>query len=105
MIASMRPDRDIGRRLKLRELHTLVTVAERKSMAKAAVDLALTQPAVTKIVADMERTLGVRLFDRTSRGVEATIYGRALLKWSGIIFDNVQQAIRDIEFIADSTRG
>lgn len=98
-------DRDIGRRLKLRELHTLVTVAERKSMAKAAADLALTQPAVTKIVADMERTLGVRLFDRTSRGVEATIYGRALLKWSGIIFDNVQQAVRDIEFIADSTRG
>jgi DNA-binding transcriptional LysR family regulator len=101
----MRLDRNIGRRLKLRELHTLIAVSERKSMAKAAADLGLTQPAVTKIVADMERTLGVRLFDRTSRGVEATIYGRALLKWSNVIFDDLHQAVRDIEFLMDPTRG
>jgi DNA-binding transcriptional LysR family regulator len=101
----MRWDQKIGRRLKLRDLHTLLAVAERKSMAKAAADLAVTQPAVTKAIADMEHTLGVRLFDRTSRGVDPTPYGRALLKWCDVVFDDLHQAVRELEFLADPTAG
>jgi DNA-binding transcriptional LysR family regulator len=101
----MRWEQRIGRRLKLRELHTLVAVAERKSMAKAAADLALTQPAVTKTIADMERTLGVRLLDRTSRGVEPTLYGRALLKWCSVVFDDLHQAVQELGFLAGQTAG
>jgi DNA-binding transcriptional LysR family regulator len=101
----MRWDQRIGRRLKLRDLHTLLAVAERKSMAKAAADLALTQPAVTKAVAEMEHTLGVRLLDRTSRGVEPTLYGRALLKWCGVVFDDLHQAVKELDFLADPTAG
>lgn len=101
----MRWDQKIGRRLKLRDLHTLIAVAERKSMAKAAADLALTQPAVTKAIADMERTLGVRLLDRTSRGVDPTPYGRALLKWCDVVFDDLHQAVRELKFLADPTAG
>jgi DNA-binding transcriptional LysR family regulator len=101
----MRWDQRIGRRLKLRDLHTLLAVAERKSMAKAAADLALTQPAVTKAIADMEHTLGVRLFDRTSRGVDPTPFGRALLKWCDVVFDDLHQAVKELEFLADPTAG
>jgi DNA-binding transcriptional LysR family regulator len=101
----MRWDQRIGRRLKLRDLHTLLAVAERKSMAKAAADLALTQPAVTKAIAEMEHTLGVRLLDRTSRGVEPTVYGRALLKWCSIVFDDLHQAVGELGFLADPTAG
>ena len=57
------------RRLKLRELRVLVTVAQTGSMAKAAAKLALSQPAVSKAIAEMERTLGVALLDRTPQGV------------------------------------
>ncbi|HWP17256.1 MAG TPA: LysR family transcriptional regulator [Xanthobacteraceae bacterium] len=101
----MRRDLRIARRLKLRDLHTLVVVAERKSMAKAAAELAITQPAVTKAIAEMERTLGTRLLDRTSRGVEPTLYGRALLRWCDVVFDDLHQAVQEVEFLADPTAG
>ena len=95
----------VERRLTLRELRTLVAVAERRSMAKAAADLSLTQPAVTKAIREMEHALGVRLFDRTSRGAEPTPYGRALLKWSGVILDDLHQAIKEVEFLSDLEAG
>ena len=95
----------IGRKLKLRDLHTLLAVAQRGSMAKAASDLAVTQPAVTKAIAELEKTLGVRLFDRTSKGAAPTQYGSALLKWSTVLFDDLRQAVDEIEFLADPTGG
>src|SRR5262249_25946627 len=75
-------ERRIGRRLGLRDLHVFITVAQRGSMAKAALELNVTQPAVSKVIADLEYTLGVRLLDRRPQGVEPTAYGRALLKRS-----------------------
>jgi DNA-binding transcriptional LysR family regulator len=68
-------ERKIGRRLRLRDLHVVFAVAEAGSMAKAAESLRVTQSAVSQMIADVERELGVRLFDRSHRGVEATIYG------------------------------
>jgi len=62
----------IGRRLKLHDLHVLLTVAEVGSMGKAAERLAVSQPSVSKAIADMEHTIGVRLLDRTPKGVETT---------------------------------
>ena len=95
----------IRRRLKLNDLHILLTVARRGSMGKAATELALSQPAVSKSVAYMERTLGVRLLDRTAFGAEPTLYGRALLKWGAAVFDDLRQSVNEIEFLADSTVG
>jgi molybdenum-dependent DNA-binding transcriptional regulator ModE len=54
----------VGRRLKLRDLHIVLAVAESGSMAKAAADLAISQPSVSKAIADVEHVLGLRLFDR-----------------------------------------
>ena len=68
----------IGSRLKLRDLHILLTVVQQGSMAKAAEQLAISQPAVSKAIADMEHTFGLRLLDRGRSGVEPTAYGRAL---------------------------
>ena len=70
----------IRRRLKLRQLEILLAVADAGSMAKAAMRLAISQPAISRAVADAEHTLGVPLFDRSTRGVEPTQYGRVLLK-------------------------
>src|SRR6266850_1373572 len=95
----------IGRRLTLRNLHTLVTVARRGSMAKGAAELALTQPAVSKMVADMEHTFGVRLLDRKPQGVEPTLYGQALLKWGDAVFEDLRHAVREIQSLADPDAG
>jgi len=98
-------DERVMRRLKLRELRILMTVAEAGSMGKAAVQLALSQPAVSKAIGEMEHTLGVPLLDRTAQGVEPTPYGRALLKWAIAVFDDLRQGVREIEFLADPTGG
>ena len=95
----------IGRRLKLHDLHVLLTVAELGSMGKAAERLAVSQPSVSKAIADMEHTIGVRLLDRTPRGVEPTDYGRALLRCSVGAFDKLRQGIKDIESLSDPTVG
>ena len=85
----------------LRDLHVFFIVAQRGSMAKAAVELRITQPAVSRVIADLEHALRVRLLDRSPQGVEPTIYGRALLKRGLVVFDELKQAIRDIDFLTN----
>jgi DNA-binding transcriptional LysR family regulator len=95
----------IGRRLKLRDLHVFSTVVQRGSMAKAARQLGVSHPAVSEVMADLEHALGVKLLDRSAQGVQPTIYGDALLKRSVAVFDELKQSIRDIEFLSDATTG
>jgi DNA-binding transcriptional LysR family regulator len=98
-------DKRLGRHLKLRDLNVLLTVVRCGSMGKAAAELALSQPAVSKAIAEMEFTLGVRLLDRGPQGVEPTIYARALLDRGLIAFDELRQAVKHIEYLADPTAG
>jgi DNA-binding transcriptional LysR family regulator len=95
----------IGRRLKLRDLHVLFAVAQSGSMAKAAHHLAVSQPVVSAAIASLENAVGVRLLDRGRRGVEPTIYGRALLTHGFAAFDALRQGVKEIEFLADPTVG
>jgi len=95
----------IRHRLKLRHLNVLQAVVEQGSMLKAAEQLAVSQPVVSKAIADLEQTLGLRLLERGQRGVEPTTYGRALLKRSIAIFDDLRTSVRELEFLADPTAG
>ena len=96
-------DNQIGRRLRLRDLHVFFTVAQRGSMAKAAAQLGVSTPTVSEVIADLERGIGVQLLNRSPRGVEPTIYGDALLKRTLIVFDELKQSIKDIEYLSDPT--
>jgi len=98
-------ENQIGRRLRLRDLHVLFTVAERGSMVKAAAELGISQPSVSDVIANLESALGVRLLDRTPHGVEPTMFGQALLKRGIAAFDELKQGIRDIEYLSDPTVG
>ena len=95
----------IGRRLKLRDLHVLLAVAKSGSMAKAAADLAISPPSVSKAIADVEHAVGLRLLDRGALGIEPTIYGRALLKCGATVFDELRQGVKELEFLIDPTAG
>jgi DNA-binding transcriptional LysR family regulator len=98
-------EQQLGRRLKLRDLHVFFTVADRGSMAKAAAKLGVAAPTVSEVIAELENALGVRLLDRSTVGVTPTIYGNALLKGGRIAFDELRQSIREIEFLADPRVG
>lgn len=95
----------IGRRVKLRDLHILLAVAQSGSMAQAADRLAISHPVVSKTISDLEHALGVRLLDRTSRGVEPTMYGRAFLNCGTTVFDELRRGVQEIEFLSDPTVG
>jgi len=98
-------ERHIGRRLRLRDLFVFFTVVDCGSMAKAGAQLGVSTPSISDVVADLEHTLGVRLLDRTPKGVVPTRYGQALLARGHAAFDELRQGIRDIEFISDPAAG
>jgi DNA-binding transcriptional LysR family regulator len=95
----------IGRRIKLRDLHILMAIADTGSMAKAAAKLRISHPAVSKTISDIESTLGVRLLDRGSQGAELTAYGEVLLRCGVNIFDEMQQGLRSLEHLSDPNSG
>jgi len=80
-------------------------VVEAGSMAKAAERLGTSQPAVSRSIADLEHTLGVRLLERSPWGVEPTQYGHAIIRRGVAVFDELRQGVKDIEFLADPTAG
>jgi DNA-binding transcriptional LysR family regulator len=98
-------DSHIGRRLRLRDLHVFFTVVRTGSLAKAAAVLNVSQPAVSQLIIDLEHAVGVKLFDRSSRGVTPTVYGRTLLTRGQSAFDELRQGIQEIEFLSDPTAG
>jgi DNA-binding transcriptional LysR family regulator len=95
----------IGRRIKLRDLHILQVVAQQGSMAKAARHLAISQPVISKVIADLEREVGRPLLDRDRHGAEPTVYGASLLKHGLAVFDELRQSVKEIEYLADPTTG
>jgi DNA-binding transcriptional LysR family regulator len=98
-------ERQIGRRLRLRDLSVFFTVVKVGSMSRAASELGVSTPSVSEIIADLEHALGVKLLDRSPRGVVATAYGEALLRRGGAAFDELRQGINEIELLSDPTAG
>src|SRR3712207_904847 len=95
----------ILRRIRLRDLHMLRAVADLGSMARVAEALAVSQPAVSKAIAGLERALGVPLLERSSRGVAVTEYGRGLLRRGTAVLDELRQGVEEIRFLADPAQG
>jgi DNA-binding transcriptional LysR family regulator len=95
----------VARRVKLRDLRVLVAVASAGSISRAAEDLAISHPVVSRTISNLEHTLGVRLFDRGSQGVEPTIFGRAFMECGIAMFDDLRSGLQRIEFLSDPTAG
>ncbi|GAB2604739.1 LysR family transcriptional regulator [Kribbella endophytica] len=78
--------------MELRQLKYFVTVAEELHFGKAAERLAIVQPAVSQQVARLERELGLRLFDRSSRRVALTGDGERMLREARAVLSAADQA-------------
>ena len=95
----------IGRRVKLRDLHIFLTVAQSGTMGRAAAALSVSQPVISKSISELEGALRVRLFDRTARGVALTTYGAAMMDCGRAVFDDLQKGVRTVEFLGDPSGG
>ncbi|MEU3843343.1 LysR family transcriptional regulator [Streptomyces sp. NPDC028635] len=80
----------------LQAVRTFVAVAEAGQFQKAAADLSLTQQAVSKRIAALERDLGVRLFTRTPRGAAPTIDGQAFLPHARELLRAAERAVTSV---------
>jgi DNA-binding transcriptional LysR family regulator len=93
------------RRVKLSDLRLLQAVIERGGMAKAATHFNLSQPAVSKSIATLEHAIGVKLLDRSAKGVTPTVFGEALLSGSLAVFDELKQSLARIADLANPDQG
>ncbi|MEI9803651.1 MAG: LysR family transcriptional regulator [Pseudolabrys sp.] len=87
------------------DLEILFAVTQHNSMAKAAAELGISQPAVSRAITEMEAALGVRLLDRSRRGVVSTPYGDALARRANAALDEIKQGLQEIESLSDPTVG
>lgn len=83
-------------RLQLRHLHCFLAVARLGHLGRAAEALAISQPAVTKTLADLEDLLGLRLFERGRRGARLTPAGQGFLRHASQVMAALDQALESV---------
>lgn len=91
--------------ISLPQLKAFAAVARHKSFTRAAVELGLTQSAVSRSVRELEEEIDQRLFDRTTRQVELTDAGQHLSQRICHLIDEVEQTLRDSQVAARPTQG
>ena len=91
--------------LRMRHLDVLLAVAAEGSMQRAALRVHLTQPAISKLVRELETMFGAALFDRTKRGVTLTECGRALTIRAEYLRNDIERARDEVAAIGRGTLG
>ena len=101
----MRPAELLSRQIRLRHMVVAATIAHRGSIREASAVLHLTQPAVSRTLAELERILGVRLFDRGSKGMTVTAAGAPLITHMQLVASEVGSLLRHADEIVDGRSG
>jgi DNA-binding transcriptional LysR family regulator len=108
IIANMtdsRSDRFVRSHLKTRHLVLLVELGRHGSIAHAAQAANLTQPGASKLLGELEHALGVQLFERLSRGVAPTWYGKVLIRRAGAALAEMDAAHQEVMELLSGLRG
>lgn len=95
----------IDRSVKLRHLHCFVEVARLGSVNRAAELLAITQPAVSKTLRELETILAVRLFERSRRGVRLTAQGAVFLRHAEAVLNALRRGLRSVDAFREAGGG
>jgi len=98
--AERRPDR-----VSLRQLRLVAALGEQASILRAARSLGMSQPAATKLLADLEHDSGGPLFTRTNRGVLPNTRGMAMIRHARLVLSQVGSAFQELADLDDGTGG
>ena len=108
-MAGMTSDRHLvghlATRLKARQLALLLALADQRSLRQAAAVVAVSQPAATKMLRDLEDMLGVPLFDRRSWGMEPTVFGETMIRYARSVLTDLAEARDELAALAAGARG
>jgi DNA-binding transcriptional LysR family regulator len=100
-----KPGDPLVTRLKLRQLALVVALAERRSLRQAACAIAITQPAATKLLRDLETAIGLPLFTRHAWGMTPTAYGDAFVRHARSLITGVSEARDELAALAAGATG
>jgi DNA-binding transcriptional LysR family regulator len=90
---------------KPRHLQLLVALDEIRHLGKVAASINVSQPAVSKALGELERGLGLKLFERTARGVVPTAYGECLIRHARVMLSELAQARDELRGLATGSSG
>jgi len=92
-------------RLKTRQLMLLIAIDEEGNIHRAAEALAMSQPAASKLLKDLEEMMGVPLFERLPRGMRPTWYGETMIRHARIALSSLGEAGAEIEALKGGWSG
>jgi len=92
-------------RLKMRQILLLVALDEQRNMHRAAESVAMSQPAATRLLGDLERLLGLRLFERSARGIAPNAYGESLVRHARVMLATLDHARDEVNALSEGTTG
>lgn len=95
----------IKNRLRMRHLQLLYLLSKAGSLRKAAESLALTQPAVTKALHELEDVIGETLFKRTSQGIVANALGEAAMRYATLVFADLDGFHEELDALMSGNLG
>ena len=84
------------RRLRMRHFQLLVLLGDQGSLRAAASSLNLTQPAASKMLAEVEKAFGTILFERRRHGVEPNIFGRAAIRHARVMMNEMTHTANEL---------
>ncbi len=99
------PFRHNGRAMELRHLRSFLAVAEALSFTKAAEQLRIAQPALSRQVQSLEEEIGVDLLRRSPRGVTLTAEGKLLLEEARDVLRRADESIKKVRALARGEYG
>jgi DNA-binding transcriptional LysR family regulator len=92
-------------RLKMRQVRLLVALDEHRNVHKAAASIAVTQPAATRLLGDLEKLMGMRLFERSARGVTPNAYGESMVRHARVILSALDHSRDELNALLQGTAG
>ncbi|WP_162939734.1 LysR family transcriptional regulator [Neorhizobium sp. NCHU2750] len=94
-----------GIAVELKQIRYFVSVAKHKSFSKAATELLIAQPAISRQVQLLEEELGTKILFRTTRGVELTSTGEEVYRKGLAILESADELARSVKSQAERPQG
>ncbi|MEA3466977.1 MAG: LysR family transcriptional regulator [Thermodesulfobacteriota bacterium] len=89
----------------IRHIRQVEALSRHKNFARAAQELGMTQPGLSRAIQSLEKTLDVILFDRNKREITPTVYGQHILDFGKTLLRDANRLQSDLELLKEGERG